>query len=104
LLENKPSYSELIANMENLWAPCLSQDWPNLPVDRAEGVDIYGHDGRRYLDFVAGFGASNVGHNHPRVVAAARAADGSNGARPPRDVRSGEHLTSRVRAWQSDAR
>src|SRR5262249_16938914 len=72
LLEKKPSYSELVANMENLWAPCLSQDWPNLPVDRAEGIYVYGHDGRRYLDFVAGFGASNVGHNHPRVVAAAR--------------------------------
>ena len=71
-MEKKPSYSELVANMENLWAPCLAQDWPNLPVDRAEGTCIYGHDGRRYLDFVSGFGASNVGHNHPRVIAAAR--------------------------------
>jgi len=69
----KPSYAELVANMNDLWAPCLSQDWPNLPVDRAEGIHIVGQDGRRYLDFVSGFGACNVGHNHPRVVAAARA-------------------------------
>jgi len=72
-LETKPTYSELLADMNNLWAPCLSQDWPNLPVDRAEGVYVYGHDGRRYLDFVSGFGATNAGHNHPKIVAAARA-------------------------------
>src|SRR5215831_6056300 len=72
-MEKKPSYSELIADMSNLWAPCLAQDWPNLPVERAEGIYIFGHDGRRYLDFVSGFGASNAGHNHPRIVAAARA-------------------------------
>jgi 4-aminobutyrate aminotransferase len=59
--------------MNDLWAPCLSQDWPNLPVDRAEGIYIWGSDGRRYIDFVAGFGACNAGHNHPKVVAAARA-------------------------------
>ncbi len=59
--------------MNDLWAPCLSQDWPNLPVDHAEGSIITGADGRKYLDFVAGFGACNVGHNHPKVVAAAKA-------------------------------
>ncbi len=58
--------------MHDLWAPCLSEDWPNLPVERAEGVHIVGHDGKTYLDFVSGFGASNVGHNHPRVIEAAR--------------------------------
>ena len=33
---------------------------------------MYGRDGRQYLDFLAGFGACNVGHNHPHVVAAAQ--------------------------------
>jgi 4-aminobutyrate aminotransferase len=33
---------------------------------------VYGCDGRRYLDFLSGFGACNAGHNHPRIVAAAR--------------------------------
>lgn len=39
-------------------------------VDRAEGGYIWDTDGRRYLDFVGGIGVLNVGHNHPRVVAA----------------------------------
>ncbi|MBM4465495.1 MAG: aminotransferase class III-fold pyridoxal phosphate-dependent enzyme [Chloroflexi bacterium] len=71
-MEKHPSFEELVAHLDDLLAPCLAQDWPNLPADRAEGVYVYGSDGRRYLDFLAGFGACNVGHNHPRVVAAAR--------------------------------
>ncbi|WP_163094525.1 aminotransferase class III-fold pyridoxal phosphate-dependent enzyme, partial [Acinetobacter baumannii] len=31
---------------------------------------IWDTAGRRYLDFVGGIGVLNVGHNHPRVVAA----------------------------------
>ena len=51
---SKP-YDTLVKNIDNLLAPCLAQDWPNLPVDRAEGVYIYGRNGRRYFDFLAGF-------------------------------------------------
>ena len=72
MMEGEPTFEELVARLDTLLAPCLAQDWPNLPVDRAEGVYVYGHDRRRYLDFLAGFGACNVGHNHPRIVAAAR--------------------------------
>jgi 4-aminobutyrate aminotransferase len=71
-MPKKPSYEELVADLGDLWAPCFAQDWPNLPVERAEGIYLYGHDGKRYMDFISGFGACNVGHNHPRVVAAAR--------------------------------
>jgi 4-aminobutyrate aminotransferase len=71
-VETCPSYDELVARLDDLLAPCLAQDWPNLPVERAEGVYLYTRDGRWVLDFLAGFGACNVGHNHPRVVAAAR--------------------------------
>ena len=53
-------------------APSLSEDWPNLPVVRAQGLYLYGLDGKRYMDFMAAFGVVNVGHNHPRVVTAAR--------------------------------
>lgn len=67
-----PSYPELVTRLGELFAPALAQDWPNLPVERAEGVYLYDKDGRRYLDFLSGFGACNAGHNHPRVVAAAR--------------------------------
>jgi len=71
--ESNKSFDTLVKNIDNLLAPCLAQDWPNLSVDRAEGCYIYGRDGRKYVDFLAGFGACNVGHNHPRVVAAAQA-------------------------------
>jgi len=37
---------------------------------RAEGAYLWDIEGRRYLDFVGGIGVLNVGHNHPRVVAA----------------------------------
>ena len=39
-------------------------------VERAEGAHLWDVEGRRYLDFVGGIGVLNVGHNHPRVVAA----------------------------------
>ncbi len=31
---------------------------------------MYSHEGGRYLDLISGIGVSNVGHRHPRVVAA----------------------------------
>jgi 4-aminobutyrate aminotransferase/(S)-3-amino-2-methylpropionate transaminase len=39
-------------------------------VARAEGVRVWDEDGREYLDFACGIGVQNVGHRHPRVVAA----------------------------------
>ncbi len=39
-------------------------------VERAEGSFIYGKDGRRYLDFVAGVSANTLGHSHPEIVKA----------------------------------
>jgi 4-aminobutyrate aminotransferase len=68
----EPTFEQLRGRLGELLAPCLSQDWPNMPVARAEGVYVYDRDGKRYLDFLAGFGACNAGHNHPRIVAAAR--------------------------------
>jgi len=39
-------------------------------IDRAQGARVWDVDGREYIDFVGGIGVLNVGHNHPRVVAA----------------------------------
>jgi 4-aminobutyrate aminotransferase len=61
------------AKLHDWLAPSLADDWPNLPVVRAEGVWVYGTDGRRYLDFISGMAACNLGHRHPRVVEAAKA-------------------------------
>lgn len=61
----------------NHWAsqvlmPSFSADWPLLPVERADGVYLYTTDGKRYLDFTSGIAVTNVGHGHPKVLAAAR--------------------------------
>jgi putrescine aminotransferase len=37
---------------------------------RGDGAYLFDADGKRYLDFVAGFGALNLGHNHPAVAEA----------------------------------
>jgi acetylornithine/succinyldiaminopimelate/putrescine aminotransferase len=48
-----------------------TSDFPlMLEVERAEGIYMYGSRGERYLDLISGIGVSNVGHRHPRVLAA----------------------------------
>ena len=47
--------------------------WP-LAITAAEGAYFTDADGRRYLDYHAAFGPLILGHNHPRVNAAVRAA------------------------------
>ena len=44
----------------------------DLALVRGEGAIVYDTAGRRYIDCIAGIGAANVGHAHPRVVAAIR--------------------------------
>ncbi len=41
-----------------------------LEMDRAEGCYIYDTTGKAYLDLISGISVSNVGHRHPKVVAA----------------------------------
>lgn len=64
--------ANLMPSLSTRLAPSLSRDWPNLPVTHAQGMYLYGTDGRRYLDFTAGLAVLNVGHCHPRVVEAAQ--------------------------------
>jgi 4-aminobutyrate aminotransferase/(S)-3-amino-2-methylpropionate transaminase len=42
----------------------------SIVADRARGATITDVDGNTFVDFVGGVGVVNVGHNHPRVVAA----------------------------------
>src|SRR5829696_4844036 len=58
----------------------LDETWsthnsPPLPVvlAEAEGAWVTDVDGRRYLDFLAGYSALNFGHRHPTLIAAAHA-------------------------------
>jgi acetylornithine/N-succinyldiaminopimelate aminotransferase len=45
--------------------------YPIVPV-RGEGCRVWDADGREYLDFLAGVAVNNLGHCHPKVVAAIR--------------------------------
>jgi 4-aminobutyrate aminotransferase / (S)-3-amino-2-methylpropionate transaminase / 5-aminovalerate transaminase len=42
-------------------------------IDHASGVKVWDEKGREYLDCFSGISVVNAGHNHPRVVAAAKA-------------------------------
>jgi len=37
---------------------------------RAENAELWDVEGKRYIDFIGGIGVLNVGHRHPKVVAA----------------------------------
>ena len=45
-----------------------------MPIERAEGVYLYQPDGRRILDFNSQLMSVKIGHSHPKVVAAMKAA------------------------------
>ena len=44
-----------------------------LEIVRAEGVYMYGNDGRKYIDLISGVSVSNTGHRHPAIVKAVKA-------------------------------
>ncbi|WP_027718709.1 aspartate aminotransferase family protein [Desulfovirgula thermocuniculi] len=46
------------------------------PFVRAQGVSVWDREGREYLDFLGGYGAVNLGHNHPKVLEAIEMARG----------------------------
>ncbi len=68
-------------------------------VARAEGARLFDVDGNEYVDFVQSWGASILGHAHPRVVEAVQraAADGTSyGAPTMREVELAEAIAERV--------
>ena len=52
----------------------ISMTWDQYPVlwDRAEGYSVYDAWGNRWIDFTSGIFVANVGHAHPKVIAALR--------------------------------
>jgi glutamate-1-semialdehyde 2,1-aminomutase len=68
-------------------------------VQRGEGAYVWDADGNRYIDFVQSYGASILGHAHPKVVEAVRAAaaEGTSfGAPTEREVLLAEEISGRV--------
>jgi acetylornithine/succinyldiaminopimelate/putrescine aminotransferase len=48
-----------------------TSDFPlALEIVKAEGSYLYDHEGKKYLDMIAGIGVSNVGHRHPKILQA----------------------------------
>src|SRR4029077_19206788 len=68
-------------------------------VARASGARLVDTEGREYLDYVQSWGASILGHAHPKVVEAVQraAADGTSyGAPTAREVELAEAICARV--------
>ncbi|HWC10383.1 MAG TPA: glutamate-1-semialdehyde 2,1-aminomutase [Acidimicrobiales bacterium] len=68
-------------------------------VARGEGAHVWDAEGRRYTDYVQSWGASILGHAHPKVVEAVQraAADGTSfGAPTEREVLLAEAIRDRV--------
>jgi glutamate-1-semialdehyde 2,1-aminomutase len=68
-------------------------------VERGQGAHVFDVEGNRYIDYVQSYGASVLGHAHPRVVEAVQraAAKGTTfGAPTPGEVLLAEEICSRV--------
>ncbi len=68
-------------------------------VARGEGAYLVDTDGRRYVDYVQSWGASILGHAHPKIVEAVQkaAAEGTSfGAPTAREVELAEAICARV--------
>lgn len=63
----------MISNLRQLFLEHVGQtsDYPMmLEVERAEGVYLYGPDGKRWIDLISGVSVSAVGHGNPAVIEA----------------------------------
>ncbi len=66
-----PRSDAWLARDHRVMSPSYTRVYP-LVVRRAKGAMIEDMDGNRFLDYTAGIAVTNVGHSHPRVVAAIR--------------------------------
>ena len=61
----------MTTNLRQLFLEHVGQTSDNpmmLEVERAEGVYLYGLDGRRWIDLISGVSVSAVGHGNRRVI------------------------------------
>jgi 4-aminobutyrate aminotransferase/(S)-3-amino-2-methylpropionate transaminase len=66
-----PRSREILARKEQVVAAPLAQTFPIVAAE-ARGARLTDVDGNTFVDFTGGVGCLNVGHSHPRVVAAAQ--------------------------------
>jgi len=63
-----------LAELQRLEQDRVMATYARLPVQfvRGEGASLWDEQGNEYLDFLCGISVTNIGHCHPRVVAAVR--------------------------------
>jgi acetylornithine/N-succinyldiaminopimelate aminotransferase len=63
-----------LAELQELERTSVVHTYARMPVEfvRGEGARLWDVDGNEYLDFLSGISVTNLGHCHPRVVAAVR--------------------------------
>ncbi|HTU79007.1 MAG TPA: acetylornithine/succinylornithine family transaminase [Solirubrobacteraceae bacterium] len=63
-----------LAELQELERASVIPTYARAPVEfvRGEGARLWDADGEEYLDFLCGISVTNLGHCHPRVVAAVR--------------------------------
>jgi len=61
--------SQYFIDLENLYG-ARNYHPLDVVIERAEGVWVYDHEGKRYLDCLAAYSAVNQGHCHPRILEA----------------------------------
>lgn len=63
-------------DLKYIWHPCSQmkdyETFPPIPIERGEGVYLYGTDGKRYLDIISSWWCNLLGHCHPEIGAALR--------------------------------
>jgi len=64
--------AEQLGNLRNTYVSAGHASSTNLYVESARGAVIRDVAGREYIDFAGGIAVMNVGHSHPKVVAAIR--------------------------------
>lgn len=60
-------------DLKHIWHPCSQmKDYEELPpivIDRGQGVYIYDHQGKAYIDIVSSWWCNLLGHCHPQINA-----------------------------------
>ena len=70
---NEYPTNELLVARRNDACPAGLPSKSGIYAERAQGAELWDVEGKRYIDFIAGIGVLNLGHNHPKVVEAAKA-------------------------------
>lgn len=86
------------AHVNPQWVRLLDLLQMNASYARCEGVELDTTDGRRILDFLSGYCVHNVGHNHPRIIAALK---DELDARGPAMLQS--HVPSLAENWPNSS-